>query len=369
MSHQFDCIIVGGGPGGYVAAIRARQLGLSAALVEREHLGGICLNWGCIPTKALLRASELRHSMREAESFGFQIGEVTFDMTQVVARSRAVAKRLTGGVRALMKKNGVEVFEGHGRLDGAGVVRVERDGAELAELRSPHILIATGARARSLPGLEPDGDRIWSYREAMVPEQMPSSVLVVGSGAIGVEFASFYRDMGAAVTIVELLPEILPAEDEEIARFARRAFEKQGIVIHTDSQVASLERVANGVVAQVRSSGGETLPVEAERMILAVGVTGNVEDVGLESTAVRVERGEIRVDAWGCTDEPGIYAIGDVAGPPWLAHKANHEGVACIERIADFVGAHPVDRDAIPGCTYCLICSRRSRLLSSLERC
>jgi len=353
MSHQFDCIVIGGGPGGYVAAIRARQLGLATALVEREHLGGICLNWGCIPTKALLRASELRHAMREAESFGFQLGEVTFDIARVVERSRQVAKRLTGGVRSLLKKNGVEVFEGHGRLDGAGVVRVERESGEPLALRAPDVIVATGARARSLPGLEPDGDRIWTYREAMVPQSMPRSVLVVGSGAIGVEFASFYRDMGAEVTIVELLPEILPAEDHEIARFARRAFEKQGITIHTDSQVASVERVPDGIVAQVQAKSGETLAVEAERLILAVGITGNVENVGLETTAVRVERGEIRVDAWGQTDEPGVYAIGDVAGPPWLAHKANHEGVATVEHIAGFPGAHPVDRDAIPGCTYC----------------
>jgi dihydrolipoamide dehydrogenase len=350
---RFDCTVVGGGPGGYVAAIRARQLGLATALVEREHLGGICLNWGCIPTKALLRASELRHLMREAESFGFELGEVRFDLSRVVQRSRAVAKRLSGGVRSLMKKNGVEVIEGHGRLAGGGVVRVERDGSEVAELHAPHILIATGARARTLPGLEPDGERIWTYREAMVPERMPGSLLVVGSGAIGVEFASFYRDMGAEVTIVELLPQILPAEDQEIARFARRVFEKQGIAIHTDSRLASLARSGDGVVAEIQFGSGEHARVAAERVILAVGITGNVEDLGLEHTAVRVERGEIRVDEWGRTDEPGVYAIGDVAGPPHLAHKANHEGVVCVERIAGHEGAHPLDRSNIPGCTYC----------------
>ena len=350
---RFDCIVIGGGPGGYVAAIRARQLGLATALVEREHLGGICLNWGCIPTKALLRASEIRHLIAGAEEFGFEVSKVSFDWSRVVARSRAVAKRLAGGVRSLMKKNGVELFEGHGRLDGAGVVRVEKGGADTALLRAPHVLIATGARARTLPGLEPEGDRIWTYREAMVPDRMPRSLLVVGSGAIGVEFASFYRDMGAEVTLVELLPQILPGEDEEIARFARRAFEKQGIAIHTGATVTGVERGADGVVAQVAVEGGGDLRVEAERLILAVGIAGNVEDVGLETTAVRVERGVIQTDAWGATGEPGVYAIGDVAGPPFLAHKANHEGVVCVERIAGHAGVQPLDRGGIPGCTYC----------------
>jgi dihydrolipoamide dehydrogenase len=350
---RFDCIIVGGGPGGYVAAIRARQLGLQTALVEREHLGGICLNWGCIPTKALLRASELRHLMREAESFGLLVGEVRVDVAKMVARSRSVAKRLSGGVRSLMKKNGVEVIEGHGRLLGAGRVSVEGADGGTREVTAPHVILATGARARTLPGLEPDGERIWTYREAMVPESLPTSLLVVGSGAIGVEFASFYRDLGVEVTIVELLPQILPAEDEEIAAFARRAFERQGIQILTGSQVSEVKRSDSGIEAEIRGPEGESSRIEAERLILAVGITGNVEDVGLDTTAVRVERGDIQVDAWGQTDEPGVYAIGDVAGPPYLAHKANHEGVACVERIAGFEGAHPIDRTTIPGCTYC----------------
>jgi dihydrolipoamide dehydrogenase len=348
---RFDCVVIGGGPGGYVAAIRARQLGLATALVEREHLGGICLNWGCIPTKALLRASELHHRLAEARDFGFEIPEVRVDWPRVVARSRAVANRLAAGVRSLMKKNGVEVISGHGRLEGPGVVRVEGSGAPVS-VRAAHVVIATGARPRALPGLEPDGERIWTYREAMVPDRLPRSLLVVGSGAIGIEFASFYRDMGASVTVVELLPEILPAEDEEIARFARRAFEKQGIAIHTGASVTRLERGGDGVVAEVAAEAGP-LRVEVERVILAVGVVGNVEDVGLDTTAARVERGAIQTDAWGATDEPGVYAIGDVAGPPLLAHKASHEGVACVERIAGLAGAHPVDRGGIPGCTYC----------------
>jgi dihydrolipoamide dehydrogenase len=349
---RFDCIVIGGGPGGYVAAIRARQLGLATALVEREQLGGICLNWGCIPTKALLRASELRHLMAEAKEFGFEIPEVRVDWSRVVARSRAVAKRLSTGVRTLMKKNGVEVIPGHGRLDGSGVVRVE-GGAGSAVLRAPHVVIATGARARTLPGLEPDGERIWTYREAMVPDRLPRSLLVVGSGAIGVEFASFYRDMGASVTVVELLPQILPVEDEDIARLARRAFERQGIAIHTGATVTRVDRSGDGISAAVAVPGGGEQRIEAERLILAVGVVGNVEDVGLAGTAVRVERGVIQTDAWGATDEPGVYAIGDVAGPPLLAHKAMHEGVVCVERIAGHPGAHPLDRASVPGCTYC----------------
>jgi dihydrolipoamide dehydrogenase len=350
--RSFDLIIVGGGPGGYVAAIRARQLGLSTALVEREHLGGICLNWGCIPTKALLRASELRHLMAEAKQFGFELGEVRFDLGKVVERSRRVAKRLTAGVRHLMKKNGVEVVEGHGRLQGPGVLDVAAAGGEAQVLRAPHIVIATGARARSLPDLEPDGERIWTYREAMVPESLPASLLVVGAGAIGVEFASFYRDLGSEVTLVEKLPRILPAEDEEISDFARRAFDRQGIGIHTGAELAELKRESDGLTARIRSEQGEIVEVSAERLILAVGITGNVEEVGLDTTAALVERGHVVTDAWGETDEPGLFAIGDVAGPPYLAHKANHEGIACVERIAGHEGAHPLDPDAVPGCTY-----------------
>jgi dihydrolipoamide dehydrogenase len=350
--NRFDCIIVGGGPGGYVAAIRARQLGLSTALVEREHLGGICLNWGCIPTKALLRASELRHLIAEAGSFGLEVGEVRIDIDKVVKRSRKVANQLSKGVSHLMKKNGVEVFDGHARLAGGGLLRVTAADGGSIELQSPHIILATGARARTLPGLEPDGERIWTYREAMVPPSLPGSLLVVGSGAIGIEFASFYRDMGVDVTVVELLPQILPAEDAEIAKFARRQFERQGMQIHTEAQVTQVSRQGEGLVAEVLLADGTTKTLTPDRMILAVGITGNVEDIGLEHTAVKVERGAIQADAWGATDEPGVYAVGDVAGPPQLAHKANHEGICCVERIAGYEGAHPIDKSTIPGCTY-----------------
>jgi dihydrolipoamide dehydrogenase len=348
---SFDLIIVGGGPGGYVAAIRARQLGLATALVEREHLGGICLNWGCIPTKALLRASELRHLLGRSEEFGISVGEISVDMTKVVQRSRKVAGRLTAGVKHLMKKNGVRVFDGHGRLAGPGRLSVEHEG-ERRELAAPHIVLATGARARTLPGLEPDGERVWTYREAMVPPELPGSLLVIGSGAIGIEFASFYRDLGAEVTVVEVLPQILPTEDEEVAAFARRCFERDGMAIHTGSKVVALERADAGVRARVEDAEGKTFELAVERVISAVGVTGNVEELGLEGTGVVVEGGFIEIDAWCATGEAGVYAIGDVAGPPCLAHKANHEGVLCVERIAEFEGAHPLDRSSIPGCTY-----------------
>jgi len=350
--RSFDLIIVGGGPGGYVAAIRARQLGLETALVEREHLGGICLNWGCIPTKALLRASELKHLMAEAAQFGFELGAVSFDLGKVVERSRRVAKRLTAGVRHLMKKNGVEVVEGHGRLAAPGVLRVSGRGAQDETLRAPRIILATGARARALPGIEPDGERIWTYREAMVPESLPASLLVLGAGAIGAEFASFYRDMGSEVTLVEKLPRILPAEDDEISDFARRAFERQGIQVHAGAELTELKREPGALAASVRTERGERVDVRAERLILAVGITGNVEELGLENTAARVEKGHLVTGVWGETDEPGLFAIGDVAGPPYLAHKANHEGVACVEHIAGYEGAHPLDPEAVPGCTY-----------------
>ena len=352
-SESFDIVIVGGGPGGYVAAIRARQLGMRTALVEREHLGGICLNWGCIPTKALLRASEIQHLLGGLSEFGFEAESVRFDLEKIVARSRKVSKRLSAGVKHLMKKNEVTVVDGHGRLEGAGRLRVSKDGSDVALLESPHIVLATGARPRVVPGLEPDGERIWTYREAMVPSSLPESLLVVGSGAIGIEFASFYRDLGSEVTVVELLPQILPAEDAEVAAFARKAFERQGIQIHTDASVSELEREGDGLRAHVKLADGGTKTLDVARAIVAVGVTGNVEELGLETTAVRVEKGAIQIGPFGETDEPGIYAIGDVAGGPQLAHKANHEGVACVEKIAGHPGAHPLDRSSVPGCTYC----------------
>jgi dihydrolipoamide dehydrogenase len=349
---SFDLIVLGGGPGGYVAAIRAAQLGMKTALVEREHLGGICLNWGCIPTKALLRSSEIHHLLHRLDEFGFSAKDIRFDAGKVVARSRAVAKQLSNGVAYLLRKNQVAVFDGHGRLAGKGRLAVEKNGQPVAELAAEHIVLATGARARSLPGLEPDGDRVWTYKEAMVPTAIPQSLLVVGSGAIGIEFASFYHDMGAEVTVVEVLDRVLPVEDEEISAFARKSFEKQGLRIHTGATVAALERTDTGVTAHIEG-GGQGSELEVERVILAVGIVGNFEDLGLENTAVAVEKSHVVVDEWLRTGEPGVYAIGDLVGPPWLAHKASHEGVICVERIAGINDVHPLDIRNIPACTYC----------------
>ena len=348
----FDLIVLGGGPGGYVAAIRAAQLGMRTALVEREHLGGICLNWGCIPTKALLRSSEIYHLLHRLDDFGFSAKDIQFDPGKVVARSRAVAKQLSNGVGYLLRKNKVTVVDGHGRLAGKGKLAVAKDGNPVAELSAPHIVLATGARARSLPGLAADGDRVWTYKEAMVPPAIPKSLLVVGSGAIGIEFASFYRDMGAEVTVVEVLDRVLPVEDEEISAFARKSFEKQGIKIHTGAAVRALEHRGNGVTARIEADG-QALEAEVERVVLAVGIVGNVEDIGLEGTGIVVDQTHVVVDEWLRTGEPGVYAIGDLVGSPWLAHKASHEGVICVERIAGVNDVHPLDVRNIPACTYC----------------
>jgi dihydrolipoamide dehydrogenase len=349
---SFDLIVVGGGPGGYVAAIRAAQLGLKTALVEREHLGGICLNWGCIPTKALLRSAEIHHLLHHLDEFGFSAKDIRFDAGKVVARSRTVAKQLSNGVAYLLRKNKVTVFDGHGRLAGERRLAVEKDDQAIAELTAEHIVLATGARARFLPGLEPDGERVWTYKEAMVPTAIPQSLLVVGSGAIGIEFASFYHDMGAEVTVVEVLDRVLPVEDEEISAFARKSFEKQGIRIYTEATVAALERGGKSVTARIEGAG-EGTELEVERVILAVGIVGNVEDIGLENTGVAIEKSHVVVDEWLRTGEPGVYAIGDLVGPPWLAHKAMHEGVICVERIAGVNDVHPLDIRNIPACTYC----------------
>jgi dihydrolipoamide dehydrogenase len=349
---SFDVVIVGGGPGGYVAAIRAAQLGMKAAVVEREHLGGICLNWGCIPTKALLRASEIHHLLHRLGDYGFSADNIKYDPTKVIARSRAVAKQLSNGVGFLLRKNKVAVFDGHGKLAGKGKVAVAKDGKSVADLTAKHIILATGARARSLPGIEADGKLVWTYKEAMVPAAMPKSLLVIGSGAIGIEFASFYRDMGAEVTVVEVLDRILPVEDDEISNFARKAFEKQGMKIFTGAAVKGLKKGKDSVTATIEA-GGKTTEITVERVISAVGITGNVEDLGLEGTKVKVDRSHVVVDEWSRTGEDGVYAIGDLANPPWLAHKAMHEGVVCVEHIAGVNGVHPVNLKNIPGCTYC----------------
>jgi dihydrolipoamide dehydrogenase len=350
--QQFDLIVLGGGPGGYVAAIRAAQLGMKTALVERENLGGICLNWGCIPTKALLRSAEIFHTMHNLKAFGLAADNIRFDLAAVVKRSRDVAKQLSGGVTHLLRKNKVAVVMGSGRLAGKHTVVVEADGKPTATLKAPHIILATGARARQLPGIEADGKLIWSYRDAMVPAAMPKSLLVIGSGAIGIEFASFYRALGAEVTVVEVMDRVLPVEDAEISAFARKAFEKQGMTILTGAAVKGVKKAANSVTVTVETAG-KSQDITVERVISAVGIVGNTEGLGLEGTGVKVDRTHVLTDEWSRTGEPGVYAIGDLAGAPWLAHKASHEGVICVEKIAGLPGLHPLKASSIPGCTYC----------------
>ncbi|MBB5761134.1 dihydrolipoyl dehydrogenase [Methylorubrum rhodesianum] len=366
MSETYDVLIIGAGPGGYVTAIRAAQLGFKTAVVDREHLGGICLNWGCIPTKALLRSAEIYHYMQHAADYGLSAKEVSFDAAAIVKRSRGVSGRLNGGVGMLLKKNKVDVIWGEASIEAAakgnepGKVTVKETkraeapkGAKGAGTYSAkHIIVATGARPRVLPGIEPDKKQIWTYYEAMVPEKMPKSLLVMGSGAIGIEFASFYRTMGAEVTVIELLPQILPVEDAEIAGLARKRFEKQGIKILTGAKVTKVEKGADSVTATVEDDKGKTQQLTAEKLISAVGVVGNIENLGLEKLGVKIERGVVVTDGLGRTNVPGVYAIGDVAGPPMLAHKAEHEGVICIETIKG-LHTHPMDKGKIPGCTYC----------------
>jgi dihydrolipoamide dehydrogenase len=348
---SFDLIVVGGGPGGYVAAIRAAQLGIKTAVVEREHMGGICLNWGCIPTKALLRTSEVYGLIKHADAYGLSVKDVSYDAKKIVERSRKVAKQLSNGVSMLMRKNKIAVFDGSAKLAGAGKLAVAMNDKSSQTLTYKNLIIATGARARNLPGLEADGKLVWTYKEAMVPPEFPKSLLVVGSGAIGIEFASFYRTMGAEVTVCEVLDRILPVEDEEISAFAKRAFEKQGMKIFTGATV-SLKKGANNVTATIKV-GDKTQEITVDRVISAVGIVGNVENLGLEGTKVKVEKTHIVIDQWGFTGEPNVYAIGDVAGPPWLAHKAMHEGVVVVEKIAGVKGVHPMKTENIPGCTYC----------------
>jgi dihydrolipoamide dehydrogenase len=349
---SFDLIVVGGGPGGYVAAIRAAQLGMKAAVIERENLGGICLNWGCIPTKALLRSSEINFLLGHMGEYGFSADNIKFDIGKIVKRSRAVAKQLTSGVAHLLKKNKVTVIEGQARLAGAGKITVENDGKPVGTYAAKHIILATGARARQLPGIEADGKLIWTYREAMVPTAMPKSLLVIGSGAIGIEFASFYLNMGAAVTVVEVMDRVLPVEDAEISAMAQKSFEKQGMKILTKATVKGVKKSTDSVTVTIEIAG-KSQEITVDRVISAVGIVGNVEDLGLDGTAVKVERTHVLTDGYGATGEPGIYAIGDLTGPPWLAHKASHEGVICVEKIAGLPDVHPMDISNIPGCTYC----------------
>jgi dihydrolipoamide dehydrogenase len=342
MADNHDLIIIGGGPGGYVAAIRAAQLKMNVALIEREHLGGICLNWGCIPTKALLRSSEIKHYLDHASDYGLKADNVGFDLAAVVKRSRGIAGQLNSGIKHLLKKNKVTVYDGAAMLTAPGKISVGD-----TQLEAKNIIIATGARARELPHLKADGKLIWTYKQAMTPEVMPKSLLVIGSGAIGVEFASFYSDMGAKVTIVEMLDRILPVEDEEISAFMQKTLTKQGMTLRTKASVSKLETKSNSVIATIEGEAQEF-----DRVILAIGIAGNVENIGLETLGVTVEKGHIVTDNFGRTNVPGLWAIGDVTGAPWLAHKASHEGVIAVETIAG-LHAHPLKKENIPGCTYC----------------
>ena len=355
---SFDVLIIGSGPGGYVTAIRAAQLGLRTAIVERDYLGGICLNWGCIPTKALLRSAEIFHYMQHAKDYGLKADNVGYDASAVVKRSRLVSKRLSDGVGFLMKKNKVSIIWGEASIDAPGKVTVKASKNEAPKsalgagsYQAKHIIIATGARPRVLPGLEPDKKLVWTYFEAMIPDHVPKSLLVIGSGAIGIEFASFYRTLGSEVTVVEVLPQILPVEDHEIQSFARRSFEKQGIKIHTNAKVTKLDKKSDSVTATIEE-GGKSQALTVERVISAIGVVGNIEKLGLEKLGVNTERGIIVVDQFSKTNISGVYAIGDVAGPPMLAHKAEHEGIVCIEAIKG-LSPHPMNKSMIPGCTYC----------------
>ncbi|MBX7145908.1 MAG: dihydrolipoyl dehydrogenase [Alphaproteobacteria bacterium] len=347
----FDLVVIGGGPGGYVAAIRAAQLGMKVGLIEKEHLGGICLNWGCIPTKALLRSAEIQHLFNHAEDYGFVIKQQSFDMNKIVARSRKVAERLSMGVKHLLKKNKVQIIDGHAKFQSSSKIAVFNKKDQIAEVTASHIIIATGARPRILPGIEPDGKQVWTYKEALLPLTLPKSMLIVGSGAIGIEFASFYRTFGVDVTVVEIAPQILPVEDEEIAQLARKTFEKQSIKIMTNASLKNLKKSGHNITAVIDNQG-KTVELIVEKVIMAVGIVGNVEDLGLEHTKVKIANNHIEVDKFCQTAEKGIYAIGDVAGAPWLAHKASHEAVLCVEYIAGIKNLHPLDMNLIPGCTY-----------------
>jgi dihydrolipoamide dehydrogenase len=357
MADSYDLIVLGSGPGGYVAAIRAAQLGLKTAIVERENLGGICLNWGCIPTKALLRSAEMYHHMSHADSFGLSASGVKFDLAKVVGRSRAVAKQLNQGVTHLMKKNKITVHMGSGEITAPGKMVVTADGKK-TELAAKHIIVATGARARELPFATSDGKRIWTYRHAMTPPEMPTELLVIGSGAIGIEFASFYNDLGAKVTVVEMLDRVVPVEDSEVSDFLAKSLAKQGMTLLTSAGVESLSSDAKGVSAKIKTKDGKVEEKRYSHAIVAVGIAPNTENIGLEKLGVKTTKGHIDTDGMCRTNVPGISAIGDVTAPPWLAHKASHEGIIAVEAIAQALGnkdvhPHAMDVRNIPGCTYC----------------
>ncbi|MEO1777696.1 MAG: dihydrolipoyl dehydrogenase [Pseudomonadota bacterium] len=350
-AKSFDLVIIGSGPGGYVAAIRAAQLGLSTCVVEREHLGGICLNWGCIPTKAMLRSSEVFHLMHRAKEFGLKADGIDYDLDAVVGRSRKVAGQLSGGVQHLLKKNKVTVIMGEGTIPAKGKVSVKTDkGTE--ELTAKNIILATGARARELPGLEADGELVWTYKAALTPKRMPKKLLVIGSGAIGIEFASFYNTLGADTTVVEVMDRVLPVEDEEISAFAKKSFEKQGMTIMQKAMVKQLDRAKGKVTAHIEV-GGKVEKHAFDTVISAVGIVGNVENLGLEKLGVKIDRTHVVTDEFCRTDIEGLYAIGDIAGAPWLAHKASHEGTMVAELIAGKNDVHPIKPNSIAGCTYC----------------
>lgn len=348
--HDFDVVIIGAGPGGYVAAIRAAQLGMKTAVIEKEHLGGVCLNWGCIPTKALLRTAEVKHLIDHAASFGLQVAKPTLMLDKIVERSRKISAQLAGGIKQLLKKNKITTFDGHGRLKGNQKVEIALSAGGTETLQAKHIILATGARARHIPGIEVDGEVVWTAKQAMIPKAMPKSLVIIGSGAIGIEFASFYNTLGCDVTVVEMQNRILPQEDQEISTLARKSFEKQGIKFKLETTIAKLEKTKDGAKVTLQGKSA-TETVNASNVIVAVGVIGNTEDLGLENTKVKVERNQILIDPFSQTAEPGIYAIGDVASAPWLAHKASHEGIICVEKIAG-KDVHPLEKSNIPGCTY-----------------
>lgn len=352
MSNSFDLVVVGGGPGGYVAAIRGAQLGMNVACIEREHLGGICLNWGCIPTKALLRSAEVLHLAKNGADFGLKIGQIEFDLDAIVKRSRGVASQMNSGIKTLLKKNKVTHIEGEAKVVGKGKLVVADKDGKTTELAAKEVILATGARARELPHLKADGELVWTYKHALTPNVMPKKLLVIGSGAIGIEFASFFNELGSDVTVVEMMDRVLPVEDADISKFAEKSFKKQGMTIKTNASVTELKKGKNNVTCVVEAKGKKE-EITVDRVIVAIGITGNIENLGLEDVGIKTDRGHIVTDKWGHTGVDGFWAIGDVAGAPWLAHKASHEGVIAVEKIAGVEGLHPMDKGNIPGCTYC----------------